>query len=126
MKLKLVREENWDEFAQACAYDAHENHFQYRRGTWWFEDMGATVLFNNHPYAKGRRYRDEEVAELKEELRKAGIASLAYATWPPEGEEGAGYTYALVLDCTSDRDREVEDIEHKVFARTWERLMGAG
>jgi hypothetical protein len=108
-----------------CACDAGENHFQFRWGAWTFEDLGVTVLFNNNPYAKGRHYRDEEVAWMRAELEKVGIASLAYATYPPEGEEDAGYTYALVLDCLSDREKEVEAIRHKAFVRTWERLTGA-
>jgi hypothetical protein len=126
MKLKLMPEVDWDGFAQACARDAHENYFQHRRGTWVFEDMGVTVLFDNNPYVKGWHFRDEETAELKEELQKIGIATLAYATWPPEGEEGAGYSYALVLDCLWDRAREVDDIQHKAFMRSWERLSAAG
>jgi hypothetical protein len=116
---------DWDALARAFAEDAHKNHFHSRRGVWYCEDLDVVALYNNNPYRQGWHYRDRETEEMRRELQEAGIATLAYATYPAEGEEGAGYTYALVLDCSRDRMKQVDEIRHRAFQRTWERLAAA-
>jgi transcriptional regulator with XRE-family HTH domain len=91
------------EFAFKCAWDACENHFPSRRGVWIFEDEGILCLFNNNPYAHMPTRRDEELAEFRRRMKVEGIQEVAYATYPPEGEEDAGYTYALLIKAGADK-----------------------
>jgi hypothetical protein len=101
---------DWSSFAADCARDAHENHFPSRRGVWYFEDKDVLVFWKNNPYANRPTLRDEETAAFCAELAARGIEELAYATYPPEGDEGAGYTYALVVNASRDRESELSDI----------------
>jgi hypothetical protein len=96
-------ETEWHQLAVECARDACENHFDTRRGMDLMED-GVVCLFNNHPYAKFPSLRDEETAEFRRRLAEEGsMAELAYATYPPEGEEDAGYTYAMLIQLPMNR-----------------------
>ena len=111
----------WQRFALGCACDAHENHFPSRSGIWFFEDQGVLCVFNNNPYAKYPTLRDEEVAQFRQKLRAEGIKELAYATYPGEGDEQPGYTYALLIDAGEDKiDWVVEtldEIQDRAFRR---------
>jgi hypothetical protein len=117
-----VRVQDWELFARDAARDACENHFPSRRGVWYYEDLDVLVIYNNNPYAAGPQYREAETAEIRELLRAAGIKELAYATYPPAGEKDAGYTYALVLDCSIDRQEDVADIIDTALRHSRERM----
>jgi hypothetical protein len=88
----------WDSLAFALARDAHENHMESHRGVWFIEDRGVLCLYNNHPYAGHPTLRDAEVAEFRQRMDELGIEELAFATYPPPGDEDAGYTFALLID----------------------------
>lgn len=99
----------WREFAKACARDASENHFPSRRGAWHIVDLDVLVLFNNNPYANFPSLRDEETAKFRQRLAAKGLVELAYATYPPAGQQDAGYTYALVIQAGKEHQQWVRD-----------------
>jgi hypothetical protein len=109
-------------FAEMCAWDAHENHFPHRRGIWDTELENVIVLYNNNPYAKGQHYRDEETDRIRERLAVEGMEELAYATYPPEGKEQAGYTYAMVIQATEEQRRVLEEIVYDAVRKSFELL----
>jgi transcriptional regulator with XRE-family HTH domain len=94
---------SWQRLADALAWDAHENHFPSRRGVWFLKDEGVLCIFNNNPYAKYPTLRDEELAEFRRRMRAERIKELAYATYPPKGQEDAGYTYAMLIEAGEDK-----------------------
>jgi transcriptional regulator with XRE-family HTH domain len=102
MITKLTKAD-WQRHARNFAQDACENHFSSRRGVWIIEDLGVLCLYNNNPYSQYPTLRDEELAEFRRRMKAEGIKELAYATYPPEGEEDAGYTYAMLIDAGEDR-----------------------
>jgi len=112
----------WHELAFAFAKDAHEDHFPSRRGVWHIEDLGVLCLYNNNPYANYPALRDEETAAFRKRMRAAGIKVLAYATYPPEGEESAGYTYAMLLDAGQDKQSFVADTMADIVKWSHERM----
>lgn len=97
------RAANWKDLAQKFAMDANENHFSSRRGIWFIEDKGVLCIYNNNPYEGFPDQRDKEVAAFRERLKEAGIKELAYATYPFDGDEYPGYTYAQIIDAGEDR-----------------------
>ena len=97
------RQPNWKDHARLLAMDAHENHFESRRGVWFVEDLGVLCIYNNNPYcAESPLNRDEETKRFLKSMKAAGIKKLAYETYPLPGneEDGGkpGYTYAMILD----------------------------
>jgi transcriptional regulator with XRE-family HTH domain len=102
-----LKKADWQRTAYMCAADASENFFPSRRGVWYLEDLGALCFYNNNPYDLYPRRREEEVAEFRKRLKSAGIRELAYATYPPPGEEDAGYTFAMIVDAGQDRAEEL-------------------
>src|SRR5262245_27441964 len=84
--------------AEVFARDAGENCFGSRRGVWELTDVpGVVVLYNNNPYAAGKWLREDETQRIRERLVALGCEVLAYAEYPPPGEEDAGYTYAMIV-----------------------------
>jgi hypothetical protein len=113
---------DWDAFAQKCAEDAHENHFPSRRGVWHFEDLDVLVFYNNNPYAKFPNARDEETAEFRAALKARGIEELAYAAYPPPEDDHPGYTYAMVVNASRDREDELAAVMHDILGRSHARM----
>jgi hypothetical protein len=110
-----VKTRNWKRFALILAQDAFENHFSFRRGVWFCEDIDVLAVYNNNPYANYPELRDEETAKFRTAMEKAGIKVLAYATYPPEGKEDAGYSYAMILDASRDKIDFVDAMMLKFF-----------
>ena len=108
-KRKRMSKLQWYSLAYMCASDACENHFPSRRGIWFLEDLGVLCLYNNNPYEKHPTLRDEETAEFRRRMKAEGIKELAYATYPPEGQEDAGYTYAMLIDVDEEKMGWVRD-----------------
>jgi hypothetical protein len=50
------------------------------------------------------------------------MQELAYATYPPEGEEQAGYTYAMLVQATEDQRPALERIVYDAFRESFELL----
>jgi hypothetical protein len=116
---------DWDAFAFECALDAHENHFPDRRGVWHITDWDVLVVYNNNPYCGDPTARDRETNVIRERLAANGIKELAYATYPPEGKESAGYTYAMVLDARGDQMDWVIETVQEVTKETMMQLWKA-
>ena len=111
----------WKAFASLTAKDASENHFPSRRGVWYFDDLDVLVLYNNNPYEKFPTLRDEETAEFRRRLAAEGIKELAYATYPVGGESD-GYTYAMVIDASQDRQNWVADTMFEILGESIKRM----
>jgi hypothetical protein len=58
----------------------------------------VTVLYDHTLHTAGPEYRERQLCRFRERLRQAGYHELAYATYPPAGEDGAGSTFAMVID----------------------------
>jgi hypothetical protein len=86
------------------------------------EDLDVLVLFNNHPYAKFPEARDQETAEFRRRIVEERIEELAYATYPEE-VESAGYTYALILNASSDRMLWVSDTMREIVGESLHRMF---
>jgi transcriptional regulator with XRE-family HTH domain len=112
----MMKKQDWTQFAKVCAADAHENWFESRRGTWYIKDLDVVVLYNNNPYAQYPTLRDEELAEFLSRLRAEGIQELAYATYPEDG-----YTYAMVIDASRDREQFLADVMQDIMMETFRR-----
>jgi hypothetical protein len=96
----------WNGVASGLAKDASEKHFESRRGVWYIKPhrmpdgrqaQGVTCLYDTCRYRNSSK-RAEETLEFRRRTKAAGLKELGYATYPPEGEANAGYTYALVID----------------------------
>ena len=113
------------QMAYDCAKDAHENHFQSRRGIYGIKmGDGMTILciYDNNPYANFPARRDEETALYRDWLAQHKIGELAYATYPPGGDEGAGYTYAMLIDAGEERIAEVTSEFRRILLKSYERM----
>ena len=88
-------------------------------------DQEVLVLYNNNPYARGPEFRERETADFRRRLAAEGITELAYATFPLEGDEAAGYTYAMLLDASEDKVGWVIDEMQPIVAATMETLRRA-
>jgi hypothetical protein len=120
--VKLTSRAIWSELAAVLAREAHLEHFPSRRGLWVLEDEGALCVCNNNPYAKHPPLRDEETMEFRRRMEAAGIKVLAYETYPPRGEEDAGYTYALLLEAGADKSVFVADTMLSVMSFIWDKF----
>ena len=97
--------EGWHALATNCAIYASEHEFHSHRGIYPLTDHGKTTIciYNNHPYANDPARRDRELASFREFLALEEITELGFATWPPEGDEQPGYTYAMIIDAPEER-----------------------
>jgi transcriptional regulator with XRE-family HTH domain len=112
----------WFFLALGLAEDAHDNHFSSRRGLWILGEEGAICLYNNNPYENYPDRRSEELREFRSRMQDQKIKELAYATYPPEGEEDAGYTYALIIEGGEDICAWACDTMDAILARSYERM----
>jgi HNH endonuclease len=79
----------------------------------------AFCLFNNRPYKKpgygntmDHARRDRETNMFRRRLTEAGIVELGYGTYPPAGEDSAGYTYAMLIDADESQAGRILDDFH--------------
>jgi hypothetical protein len=112
----------WTAIAQCCAGDAHENHFESRRGIWHIQDLDVLCLYNNHPYGENFSGRDKATDLFRVWLKQQGIDELAYATYPKEGAD-AGYTYAMLIKAGADRQQEIADVLTAIFVGSVKAAM---
>jgi hypothetical protein len=129
MMAKTTKKDFWMEQAECFAWDAHENHFESRRGSWPIADKDGKprkrpviCLYNNNPY-KDPAWREEETAEIRKRMALVGIKELAYATYPPEGDESAGYTYALIMEGPNDFTDWLKEIVLEITAKVVRQRM---
>ncbi|WP_165245545.1 hypothetical protein [Paludisphaera soli] len=109
---------DWRRLAQDLALHACEDHFPTRRGVWFIEEAGVLCLFNNNPYEGFPTLRDEELAEFRRLLDVEGLRELAYATYPPEGDEDPGYTYAMIIEAGQEKLGWAEDAMGEIVRRS--------
>jgi transcriptional regulator with XRE-family HTH domain len=106
--------------ALAMAEDANENHFPSRRGVWELTDRGLLCVYNNNPYQPGVvPTRDDETARFRAALKAQGLKEVGYAEYPPEGEEDAGYTYALLIEAGPEWVGWVADTMAKIVSEAF-------
>jgi hypothetical protein len=112
--------------ADGLAKDAFENHFSSRRGIWQLEDYkGVLCLYNNNPYDKYPDLRDEELAEFRARMKERGLKELAFAAYPPDGEEDAGYTYARLISTGEDAEETSRWAYHtmmEILKKSYKRM----
>jgi len=104
----------WAEMAAVFARDAHENHMESRRGVWPVEGHDVLCSYNN-PYANDPNRREEELAEFRRRMAEEGIEELAFATYPPEGQEDSGYTYAQIINAGEEKTDWVVDTMQSIL-----------
>jgi hypothetical protein len=90
--------------AEEAARVAKEYWSHYPFGTYPMDiaEGNATelvlVVYDNTLHTAGPEYRERQLCRFRERLRQAGYKELASATYPPAGEDGAGSTFAMVID----------------------------
>ena len=97
------RTKKLDRLARIIAEDEHVNNMRSRRGTGQITDMDLMYLYDNNPWEAGAHFRDEQIAEFRRRLKAEGIAEVGFGVYPEHGED-AGYTFAIILDCSRDRE----------------------
>lgn len=90
------------ELAFRCAKHGHLHEFEMRRVVFAFSDVKAVCYVNNNPYASFPDLRDQEVTTFRAWLAESGFRELAFATYPPAGDVGAGYTFAMLIEANED------------------------
>jgi hypothetical protein len=113
-----------EEMAFEIAEEAYKENFESRRGVGTFEDEPGIYLWDAHPYAGDPHRREREMSMLESALLKRGIAVEARASYPPEGDESAGYTVAIVFDTSgfSSREERGDAGQYAQVPRTCRRL----
>jgi hypothetical protein len=129
-RLRYDPQEAWNEFATLHAEHRNKNDFATRRGYFIVPDMPtasgkAFCLFDNRPYRKegggntmDHRRRQKLMELFREKLRDAGISELGYGTYPPPGQELAGYTSAIILDADDSKTQIIIDGFHESVRET--------
>ncbi len=119
-----TRTSEWKRLANLMAQDAHENYFSSRRGIWHMAGFDKLCVFNNNPYAKGKEFRDTELAEFRKRLKAEGIKELGFGEWPGDDDEDGqpGYTFAMILDCGEDRQEWIVDVWDELVSATMQRM----
>jgi hypothetical protein len=95
--------------ANYYARDAHDHYFSSHRGVWHLEDEDCLLIYNNHPYPIDS-LRQNEIERIEKRLQAFGIGTLARGQAGPIVSGDQRYTVSLLLDCSSDRKREVLEI----------------
>jgi hypothetical protein len=114
--------------AANCAQHAHERMLKSHRGTYLINEAptarGQVIcLYNNHPYKKPAINRREMETDLfRQRMRDAGIRELGYSTYPPPGDEDAGYSYAMILDAGESQLWDVRDAMRQAMYEAGERF----
>ena len=119
---KMKSPSYWRKLAKNAAKVAGENYFSSRRGIWHLADLDVLCVYNNNPYAADPTLRDKETAQFREWLKQQGIKELAYDVYPEEGEEDAGYTYAMLLDASQDRMQEIQEKLLEIIFASFRRV----
>lgn len=124
MLAKAIKRE-WNKLAYRCAAEAFEKNWPSRRGIYLLKvtrDKAVLCFYNNNPWANYPTLRDEETAEFRKRMRAEGLKELAYATYPPEREECAGYSYAMLIDAGEERMDWVQETMTEIVGKSFERM----
>jgi hypothetical protein len=108
----------WHLLAQLVAETAYHSSGD-RQPVWYSGGDDFVILEHNYPPAVSSSARDQETARLRRRLADAGIGVLGYATYPSPGEDGARYSYAMLLDAGKDQLGLVLDLYVEDRTRTW-------
>jgi hypothetical protein len=108
------RVERMRDLAVACARKASDEEFHVWRGAYGLicddddhDDGAILVIFDNAPPKAGFHHRDQAIARFRQRIDQLGHVVLASASWPPPGEDQAGYTVAVLID-NWDEDMQKE------------------
>jgi transcriptional regulator with XRE-family HTH domain len=116
---------DWTRLAYGCARVAFREDFSSRRGVYLLTtagERGVLCLYNNNPWANHPTLRDEETAEFRKRLKSRRLKELAYASYPPEGQEDAGYSYAMLIDAGEEEMSWVAETMQEIVAKSFERM----
>lgn len=109
-------ERNYYGLACDLAIDAVENHIESRRGIWHLEREDLLCVYDNNPYADDANARPRQNMRIVRRLRVAGIDVIAH------GESADGYSTTMLLDCSRDRVRLVQQIISQEVEETLREL----
>ena len=109
-------ERNYYRLACDLAQDAVENHIMTRRGIWHLEKEDLLCVYDNNPYADDPTARSRQTERIIWRLGKLGIDLIA------QGEDKDAYTVTLLLNCSWDRVREIQDIVQEEVEETMREL----
>jgi hypothetical protein len=84
--------ERGEDLAECLAYVAHTACFESHWGIWRLPGC-RVAIYNNHPDPR----RDGLLEKLGAWLAAERLPEVGFATYPPEGEEGEGYTFVLIV-----------------------------
>jgi hypothetical protein len=119
--------------AEVCARFAHEESFDTPSGCFLLNcaklgldcDDGVLVcLYDNCPFKAGSEFRERQLCRFRQRLDQLGYRELGFAGYPPEGEEQAGYSFAMIIgDGTAEMLEEVAAIYQEEARRTVDELL---
>jgi len=121
MQRPTITKRDWQRLAYHLAADANENNFPSRWGVWYFEDVDVLCFYDNNPNG----FRDNVIAEFRKQLGAAKIKELAFATYPPVGEQDAGYTCAMIVDASRDQAEALFNLRQQTMLRVWSEPLKA-
>ena len=108
----------WEKMAWKAARKAHHRFFAVRRGTWYMEDIGVVVVFNNNPYTVHPEKRDQELALFRECLKDLGLSELGFAKYPKNE-----YTFAMLIRSPRENERLLADTMHEAMMEVLRRHL---
>ena len=94
--------ESFPEMAAYYAQTACEKHFERRSGLIILDDVESdgrlvVALFDNNPYSADPLERPRQIDDFRDRLPGITAEELAFASFPPEGEQDAGYSIAMII-----------------------------
>jgi hypothetical protein len=132
-KLKeTLRRQRLQVMAELAARYAGEEEFHSRRGCYplecneqdGYDDGTVLCIYDNNPYSAGPQYREEQLCRFRQRLDQRGYKEVGFGIWPPEGEESAGYTFALLIDdWTPEMQEEVSKMYQEVVGQIVAKLV---
>jgi hypothetical protein len=130
---KTSRRQRMRLLAEVCARFAHEEEFDTPSGCFRLDcakleldpDDGVLVcVYDNYPFKAGSQFRERQLCRFRQRLDQRGYRELAFAGYPPEGQEQAGYTFAMIIDDgTPEMLEEVAAIYQEETRRTVDELL---
>jgi hypothetical protein len=66
------------------------------------------------------------LAEFRRRMAEEGIEELAFATYPPEGEEVSGYTYAQIIDAGEEKTAWIIDTINSILMGSMAKMHYSG
>lgn len=117
-----TKQTEYQSLADHYAREAHQNHFEGRRGVWRI-DADFVIYYNNNPYSSFPEARERENELIEKTLRKEGIKTIAKGQFgAPIADSNELYTTALLLQASGDDIHIVSKIVWEVTELTNETM----